>query len=180
VKFLKVNVADIQREISAAKEFEGELLLTDITWQGESLDFKGPLQIKGRIVNGGEVLVLTADVRSTVILQCGSCMESYEQNLDFSFEARLRMASEEETPDYFLYEGNEIDLSDIILEFLLLELPIQRRCREDCKGLCPECGTNLNHETCECSKQTENDPDLAFDERLQALKDYFSTEGKEV
>jgi uncharacterized protein len=180
VKFLKVNVADIQKEISAAKEFEGRLDFRDISWQGELLELQGPLQIKGRIVNSGEVLVLNADVRGTVNLQCGSCMESYEQNLDFSFEARLRRPSGQEDPDDFLYEGNEVDLSEIVLEFLLLELPIQRRCREDCRGLCPECGTNLNHESCQCSNTEENDPDLAVDERLRALKDFFSTESKEV
>lgn len=177
---MKLNVADIQKEVSAAKEFEDELNFRDISWQGELLEFHEPLHIKGRIVNDGELLVLTANVRGTVILQCGSCMESYEQNLDFSFEARLKKPSGQEDPDYFLYEGNEIDLSEIVMEFLLLELPIKRRCKEDCKGLCPHCGTNLNHETCQCSNIEENDPNLALDERLQALKDYFSTGGKEV
>ena len=177
---MKINVADILREIAADQDFEGELILGDITWQEEPLRFKGPLHVKGRIVNGGEVLVLTAEVRGTILLQCGAGLEGYEQNLDFSFEARLKSSPDDENPDYFLYEGNEVDLSDIVLEFLLLEIPIRRRCREDCKGLCPECGTNLNYQTCKCGNTGESDPDLVFDERLKALQDYFSTKGKEV
>lgn len=171
---LKINVTDIQREIGYSQEVRGEIAFEDILWQGEPLRFKGPMHIEGKITNGGEMLVLEAVVRGTVILMCGLCMESFEHTLDFPFEARLKKTSEEENPDYFLYQGYEIDISDIVMEFLLLEIPSRRRCREDCKGLCPECGQDLNANACQCTTKEENDPDEGFDERLKALKDYFS------
>lgn len=177
---MKINVADIQKEIIQVQDFEGELAYQDISWQGELLSTNGPLHIKGSIANSGQVLVLTAAVSGSINLQCGSCTKIYEQSLDFSFDAELKKAEDEEDPDYFLYQGEEVDLRDIVLEFLLLELPLRRRCSEECKGLCPECGTNLNDQTCECSNSEEKDPDDAIDDRLQALKDYFSTQVKEV
>lgn len=177
---MKINVADIQKEIILAQDFEGELAFQDISWQGERLSTNGPLRVKGNIANSGKVLILTADVSGSINLQCGSCTKIYEQSLDFSFEAELKKAEGEEDPDYFLYQGDEVDLRDIVLEFLLLRLPIRRRCSEGCKGLCPECGINLNDQTCECSNNEEKDPDDAIDERLLTLKDYFSTQTKEV
>jgi len=181
VKFLKINIADILTEPGLSRSFEGSLTPGDISWQGETIRFKEPLYVTGKVTNSGTVLILTAEVRSRIILQCGSCLEDYEQNLDFSFEARLVRSSEDDNPDLFVFEGNEIDLSEIVWEFLILEIPIKRRCREHCKGLCPNCGTNLNYKTCSCANIEENDdPDLAFDERLKVLKDFFSTEGKEV
>ena len=65
---MKINVADILREIAADQDFEGELILGDITWQEEPLRFKGPLHLSSRTSPGGEVLVLTAEVRGTILL----------------------------------------------------------------------------------------------------------------
>lgn len=175
-----INVSDILREAGANQSIQCSLNLEDITWQGEPLQFKKPLSVSGNLANSGEMLLLNANVRGKVLLQCGSCLQSYEHNLDFSFEARLEKPSAQENMDAFVYEGNEFDLSDIIWEFLLLEIPISRRCQENCKGLCPHCGTNRNEKTCQCINTEENDPDVALDDRLQALKDHFSTQDKEV
>ena len=176
---MKVDVSDIRREIAASRDFEGEQVLGDITWQGEPLRFRGPLHVRGRLLNGGEELILTANVRGVVVLQCGACLESYEQNLDFSFEAELRSSPEDQNSDSFLYQGNEVALSDIVLEFLLLEIPIRRRCREDCKGLCPVCGVDLNRGTCRCGNPGEAS-DMVNDQRRKEREEPFSTKSKEV
>ena len=175
-----IDVTDILLETGASKSIEHSLYLEDISWQGEPLRFMKPLSVSGNLINNGEMLLLNADVRGVVILQCGSCLERYEHNLDFSFEARLVKPSFHDSTDSFIYEGNEFQVADIVWEFLLLEIPIGRRCQEKCKGLCPKCGINRNKTTCQCINTEENDPDLALDKRLQALKDHFSTQDKEV
>lgn len=175
-----VDVSDILKEIGASKNVNCSIVLKDITWQGEPLQFRKPLTITGSLTNSGSILLLNANVRGTVIFQCGLCLEAYEQNLEFLIEARLKKPSQKNNVDDFVYEGNEFDLSKIVWEFLLLEIPTRRCCQENCKGLCPECGANRNKKTCHCINIEENDPDLALDERLQILKDHFSTRGKEV
>lgn len=125
---LKLNVIGIQKELGAHLDFEVELILEDITWQGEPIGFKGPLLIEGKV--------------------------------------------SEQDPEYFIYQGNEADLSDIVLEHLIYEIPSRRRCREDCKGLCQDCGTNLNVQTCQCTRADEEKaPNPELDERLKTLKD---------
>jgi len=184
VKLLRINVEDILKEVGASKSFQGDITLKDIKWQGESLRFRKPLLVTGSITNTGSILILNTNIRGTVILQCVLCLEDYEHNLDFSFDARLVRSSSDNTDnmdvDAFIFKGYEINLHDIIWEFLLLEIPIRKICKENCKGLCPECGINLNKQTCQCNNSVENDYEHTFDERLQILKDHFSTQGKEV
>jgi uncharacterized protein len=65
--------------------------------------------------------------------------------------------------EFSLYEGTEVDLSPLIREQVLLALPTRPLCEDDCRGLCPHCGVNLNRTTCEC--RVEN-----LDPRLEAIR----------
>ncbi len=56
--------------------------------------------------------------------------------------------------------GEHVDLDDLVREQILLALPTRQLCRDDCKGLCPTCGANLNQTTCDCSAE-EIDPRFA-------------------
>ncbi len=187
---MKIHIEGLLQEKGSNQSFDVSLRLTDFTWQEDPVSFKKPLSVSGLIVNNGDVLDLNADVKGEVTLQCGSCLESYEHQLDFNFETRLMKSSvesvfdqddwDEDSVDAILFEGNVVDLSKIVQEFLLLELPMLRRCKENCEGLCSICGTNLNHETCKCFHTEDDDDHLLVDERLKVLKDFFTTEGEEV
>lgn len=59
--------------------------------------------------------------------------------------------------EFSFYKGSEIDLQEILKEHMVLALPLRFLCREDCKGLCPNCGTNLNQKTCTCSSRNAAD-----------------------
>jgi uncharacterized protein len=61
------------------------------------------------------------------------------------------------------YEGDGLELNDVLREEILLALPMQRVCREDCKGICPVCGQNRNQNECRCHTET-------VDDRWAALK----------
>ena len=74
-------------------------------------------------------------------------------------EGPERQLSEDDLALSF-YSGEEIDLAPLFTEQVILTLPTRALCREDCKGLCPRCGVNRNHETCECVER-EPDPRLA-------------------
>ncbi len=55
------------------------------------------------------------------------------------------------------YEGDGVDLNDVLREFVLLSLPMQRLCRAECKGICPVCGQNRNLNQCQCQAETSDD-----------------------
>ena len=66
------------------------------------------------------------------------------------------------------YDKDRIDLGEIVREQILLEVPLRRLCREDCRGLCPSCGVNRNTEACDCQPRSRS-----ADERLAPLRKLF-------
>ncbi|MFS8500545.1 MAG: DUF177 domain-containing protein [Caldicoprobacter sp.] len=177
---LVIDVSDILKQKGTSKEFRGSQPLEDIIYQGERISLLGPVEVSGDITNTGKLLVLNADAAAKLLLHCSRCTKPYDKELKFSFTIRLSKIGDPEDPDIFVYEGEEVDLKDIILEFLLLELPMRGQCSEDCKGLCPYCGCDLNVEQCHCQERVEYQEERVVDPRLLALKKALSANGEEV
>ena len=122
------------------------------------------IRLRGRLTAGLE-------------LQCARCVEPVAQDIIREFELLYRPlgadAGREELSvtgaeaEIGYYQGNGLLLEDVLREQVLLALPLKVTCREDCKGLCPQCGKNLNQEQCSCSTEVE-------DPRWAALKDVRS------
>ena len=113
---------------------------------------------------------LEGTVTTQLELSCGRCLEPYRLDVAAPFDVRYLPASsasvetEQEVDHEDLgtsyYRDDRIDLNELLREQFYLALPMKPLCREDCKGLCPQCGTNLNTSTCDCSPAWE-DPRLA-------------------
>lgn len=71
-----------------------------------------------------------------------------ERLLDEREEEESELA--EEDVNFAFYKGSELDLADVVREMMLIEIPIRYLCKEECKGLCPQCGKNLNQGPCRC------------------------------
>ena len=110
-------------------------------------------------------------------LQCARCLEPVRQDVKREFELLYRPLGTDAGRDELsvtdaeaeigYYQGDGLLLEDVLREQVLLALPLKVTCREDCKGLCPHCGKNLNQEQCSCSTEVE-------DPRWAALKDVRS------
>jgi len=93
-------------------------------------------------------------------LQCARCLEPVPQNINREFDLLYRPLGTDAGRDELsvtdaeaeigYYQGEGILLEDVLREQVLLALPLKITCREDCKGLCPHCGRNLNQEECSC------------------------------
>jgi uncharacterized protein len=122
---------------------------------------------------------LVGTVRAELELPCSRCLEPFRLAVDQPFDLRYHPQSEaSDEPETEIaagdletsfYRDEQIDLNELLREQFYLALPMKPLCREDCKGLCPECGTNLNAETCGCAPVWE-------DPRLAALKQFRSKE----
>ena len=107
-------------------------------------------------------------------LQCARCLEPVKQDVEREFELLYRPLGADAGRDELsvtaaeaeigYYQGDGILLEDVLREQVLLALPLKVTCREDCKGLCPHCGKNLNEEQCSCNVPME-------DPRWAALKE---------
>ena len=110
----------------------------------------------------GEEVRLTGKVSSTVQIDCARCLAPVPVSVDESFDlfyipsvdpAALKEERELGEEDLMIafYRGDQIDLDDLVREQIELALPMARLCSNECRGLCPECGANLNEGQCGCS-----------------------------
>ena len=119
-------------------------------------------------------VLLTGGVRLALQLSCASCGVDFETVLEvpllrnlapyFSGPREEMLTEEEEIElsaedlEFSFYHNEQIDLAEIISEEIFLALPIRFVCKEDCHGLCPKCGLNLNEGACSCRREAEGSP----------------------
>lgn len=128
----------------------------------------------------GDTVHVRGRLGARLDLECGRCLEPFvfplDQELDLFYLPHRADEVEEEDEvgltdrDVVVayYEGDRLDLGDMIREQFFLALPMKRLCREDCCGRCPSCGGNRNAESCACAA-----PEDSGDPRLAALKKIF-------
>jgi uncharacterized protein len=104
----------------------------------------------------------------SITLICDRCLEKYNQYIDTSLfytlvpseslEGKREIALTSEDMEISFYDGAEIQIGEIIREQILLQIPMRQVCKEDCKGICPLCGVDLNKEECLCQSEILNNP----------------------
>jgi len=172
VKELEVHPLDF------AEEFQPDLI--DL---GAEIRQRTPLRAVGRAEvveehHGKHQIIkdirLRGRLHAGLELQCARCLEPVPQEIARDFELLYRPLGADAGRDELsvtdaeaeigYYQGDGILLEDVLREQVLLALPLKITCREECKGLCPRCGRNLNQEQCSCAAPAE-------DPRWAALKE---------
>ncbi len=119
---------------------------------------------------GGDAFRVAGRARTRLELECGRCLEPFEMPFDATFDLRYvpheqntgegeREIAEDDLTTAFYREGM-LDIIDLLREQFQLALPMKPLCTETCRGLCPDCGANLNRTQCDCAPKWE-DPRLA-------------------
>ncbi len=133
-------------------DFDGQLDFSGINEQGVS--FISPVSVCGRISNIGGSLELTATAKMQLRFECDRCLDSVDEEFECSFEEVLKKEDERvegaENPDVLYFKGNSIELDEIIFNNIIVSIPLKHLCKTDCRGLCPNCGKNLNLGECDC------------------------------
>ncbi|MEO6051918.1 MAG: DUF177 domain-containing protein [Pyrinomonadaceae bacterium] len=156
-----------------AKQIDVSLDPTEIDLDGENVRLTAKVRLNGDLERLDARAHLCGTIETDVVLDCTRCLEPVEKHLDIPVRAIFvdsthdNTGAEAEISDEALDESvvqdSKIDLAEVVREQILLSLPEQIFCREDCKGLCPKCGANLNLIDCKCASD-EVDP------RWEALK----------
>lgn len=124
---------------------------------------KDGVSVKGRLFTKAEVVFLDVVISFAFNGFCDRCAE--ELTKDFSFVVKKivveQLQNEKDDDDYIVVKNRVLDLDELVNEEVSLNLPSKILCSEECKGLCPQCGTNLNVSECNCKKDV--------DPRLSAL-----------
>ena len=137
-----------------------ELDFSQVEYQGVC-PLSEPVRVTGAVTVRAGVVQLSARAAFVFHGRCDRCLSTFERAYDVPLEHTLVATLEdEENDDYILLDQYQLDLADLTMADILLELPYKNLCREDCQGLCPMCGKNLNEGLCGCTRKSV-DPRLA-------------------
>ena len=126
--------------------------------------------------NTGEGVLVTGLVRATAEGECDRCLDPARVEIAGEIE-EYYLFQEPEDPEAYedgyelLPEDRVVDLSGAIYDAVIIDTPFVVLCKPDCKGLCPTCGANLNHETCDCAERAEQERVDSPDNPFAVLKD---------
>lgn len=131
------------------------------------LHLQAPVQVEVKLIRVGSMVEVTGQFVTSYTTSCGRCLESITRPLSASFELTftnepIKVHADEADAEegveltadelgLIFFDGKEIDLSEAIEEQVILSLPIQPLCSTGCKGLCPQCGVDLNKAMCSCA-----------------------------
>lgn len=133
----------------------------------ERVRLSGPASIEGTARNTGSQTVVTGHVEAHGQVECDRCLQPVEFSVDTDFsidyvpggdyEAVGAVELTEDEMSLSVFDGEGIDIGEIVREQLLFAAPMRALCREDCKGICLNCGTDRNVNDCGC-ETSEGDP----------------------
>jgi uncharacterized protein len=164
---------DLTRYRQPVSHFARTFQPEDVGGDADTYQIVAPVELEFDIHKDKDKFRLVGRVRAELELTCSRCVEPYRFPIDAGFDQRYLPSSEasgdaereieEDDLETSYYAEDQIDLSELMHEQFYLALPMKPLCREDCNGLCAQCGTNLNTGTCDCAPVWE-------DPRLAALK----------
>lgn len=159
---MKINVSSVSRSVDSTMEVTGGVEVSQIQFGSEDIIVKSPVVVNAVVLNTGDGLLINGTINATLTLKCSRCLEYFEYFLEAPFEETL--SNKHNDGDAVYFEGDIVDIDDIVINNILLSLPMKFICSESCKGLCPKCGENINVNKCSCAVENT-------DPRLAVLKD---------
>ncbi len=154
-----LNVKPILHTPGKRLDFQFELDLSDMEFSGR-YPISRPVAVSGEIRNTAGILELTLNARTALDAVCDRCGKEFVRDKDVPFACMLaEELQNEDNDEIVLLEDGMVDVGDLARTAFILDMDTKTLCSEDCKGLCPRCGADLNLGPCSCKKET--DPRLA-------------------
>ncbi|MEE3381525.1 MAG: DUF177 domain-containing protein [Succiniclasticum sp.] len=164
---IKINVAEIKKQLTGEKDFRFDVGPDELDLSEQDLPVVGKVHIEGKITNAGDVLLVEASEKAAVRRTCARCLKEFTaESTAKALEKFYPEGSQSVESDAYVYEGDFVDVTELLRESLLLAEPLRVLCKEDCKGICPVCGADRNVHPCDCDTRT-------IDPRLSALKQFI-------
>ena len=145
----------------------------DLVLSNGAVVLEGPVVVDAGCSFDGEGVSLVGTLSSKVRMNCTKCNEEIVEEFSIPFAERFLRVSEAEAEeqDCYSFAGEKLDLDRMVQDLIVLNAPMYGVCREDCKGLCPVCGSNLNNTQCSCQMEDDDNPFAALKGLKELLKD---------
>lgn len=117
----------------------------------EEIRFMKPVEVSGSYVFTGENFFLRGRIDAEYIAPCSRCLQEVCAKMSVGFSEEFGREPDETHPDRYLYQGERIEMSQMVSDLISLNAPMKHLCAEGCRGLCPTCGTDRNAADCRCA-----------------------------
>jgi uncharacterized protein len=167
---MKINISKISRCEGIKENFD----IIDnnqyqLVFNNQTFRILPPLSVRGYAVNYQGKIEVEFKASAKVEMLCSRCIENFAEDVNISSNHIFVKEGFQTDEEEQLYKGDEIDLTEIVLNEITAELPMKPLCTTDCKGLCPTCGKNNNQRSCGCKAEE-------IDSRLQVLQKLLEDE----
>jgi uncharacterized protein len=144
-------------EVGSKRSYIKDLQVDHIDFRNKEIEVDGPLKISLDVLKAENSFVLTGKIVGDLILECSRCLKEFTYPIDVEISDELFIDDIEDL--------HNVDIFPTLVSDIILEIPIKPLHDEDCQGLCPVCGQDLNEGDCDCEVET-------VDPRLAKLKDF--------
>lgn len=158
--------------LAESSHFEGQASIPLIEAGPDDLRFDAPIVYKMDITNTGEALLVEGSASGAATIACARCLDDVRYDLEGQIDGYFLLEApdfEDEEDDFefdVLPSDHVLDIEPLICAALIMDAPLVPLCRDDCAGLCPTCGANLNEGPCDCG------PDEALEEFERAANPF--------
>ncbi len=168
-----ISLSEIMTTKDKVMQISAPIDLERFDYQGNSYEFAHKEPVDLTITHlGNRTVLIEASTNISLTLFCSRCLKEIifpmdihvTKEIDFNLSEEERAEGLDET-NYII--GYNLDVDTLIYDEILIGFPMRLLCSEDCKGLCKNCGTNLNEKTCDCDNHN-------YDPRMSVIRDIFN------
>ncbi len=161
-----IDVSKVFSNKNSRKKIQLDLEKDKFFYDNEFIQFSKPVKLDLILKSTGDELDLTGSMETELLLVCSRCLETFSHSINIEISEKFSKTLKSEDEDIIFINNDRLDLDEIVENNIISMLPIKKLCSKECKGLCHQCGINLNHSTCECANED-------IDPRLAKLKELF-------
>ena len=161
-----INFSDLLSKKNRKKQISLTFELETFEFEGEEIRAIEKVDVEGVAISENDVIVINSSIKTKLKLNCSRCLDTFIYPIDIDIEERFTNDKELQNEETMFVDSDTLNITEIIENSIISTLPIKRLCKEDCKGLCSQCGANKNVENCSCL-------DYDVDIRLAKLRELF-------
>ncbi|NLP29017.1 MAG: DUF177 domain-containing protein [Clostridia bacterium] len=164
-----IDVKELNNKTNFNRAIDVNIESEDFFVANSEVKVIGTINFSGRVKKLENIIYLDGQVTGKLSLLCSRCLERFQYLLNIEISEKFTQIPSEEDEYITFLDRDKINLIELLESNILMSLPIKKLCNEDCKGLCQQCGCDLNKKTCDCSTGI-------VDPRLAKLKELFFTD----
>ncbi|MCC8073286.1 MAG: DUF177 domain-containing protein [Clostridiales bacterium] len=153
---MKIDLTDLFNGSVEHKSIDYSMDLRNLIYSTYN-PIKKDVEVKGDITSKADIVRLDLNIDFDFFGYCDRCADDVKKHFSVNVHRIIveNLQNEHDDDDYIIVKNRELDLDEFVNEEVSLSLPNKILCKEDCKGLCPQCGTNLNVNKCNCKKDVD-------------------------